>query len=805
MKSLLDIVVAVTGGGAAAGVLGQIAGGLGSVAIKAGTAAAAVAALAVAFTKQAIGVAADAKTMAERVNVSTESFSGLQYATGLANVSASDLQSAFRGLSEWATKAGRDGEDLNELFIEQVEVLSRIPEGAERIAAANDRFGRSAQNLLPIVKAGVTELRAQIKEAKEFGQVISSDFGNNADRFNSNLERMGKLVSGVFLGFADKILPDLIKFSNWVIDTTKSLNLQTRAVEALEAGYNGLKKVAGTVGGQAAGLWSSAYKLWDNSTTAMGSLIHSLRSGMSVTEAIEEASADLAENATRHADQLARIKALGNDVVETNKEAEKVEKSRDLSLGRRIREIQFLLGGEEALNKAGDIARLSGERFDAERKRSLEFQLKGVTELIELTQKEADERARVSGIELNQSGNIPQESFELQKKLNDLMLRRVTLQASLDAIDERARALSTSQAEFQIKKQQLEVSRIEGDNQLRIAEKRRLVVKALQEQLGLYPTLIAALIAELEAASPEEKLRIEERINRLLAERLAISGRIRDTQPQGFIERLSRGLDQLWDKWGQIGSNMADVMVNGVGTSLGMVADQLANVIDGTQEWQEAFARTAKGIVRDIINVSLQWMISRTVTAGLERVFGTERRAAAKQELVLNTANAAASSGSSWGVSAILGLAAFLALMGAVAGFAGAFADGGTVRGPGGPRGDRILAQLSDGEEVTSAGPANRFRGLLKAINSGATNLAQLQPHLPKPDFAARGNYDVALAQAGGGGMAQAPVVNVPPPQVQVMPLHTDREIERYMRSPAGAQWFRDQLSRNRGALGIPS
>lgn len=46
------------------------------------------------------------------------------------------------------------------------------------------------------------------------------------------------------------------------------------------------------------------------------------------------------------------------------------------------------------------------------------------------------------------------------------------------------------------------------------------------------------------------------------------------------------------------------------------------------------------------------------------------------------------------------------------------FATGGPVRGPGGPKDDRIHAMLSDGEFVTNAASTKRHRGLLEAINN---------------------------------------------------------------------------------------
>lgn len=51
--------------------------------------------------------------------------------------------------------------------------------------------------------------------------------------------------------------------------------------------------------------------------------------------------------------------------------------------------------------------------------------------------------------------------------------------------------------------------------------------------------------------------------------------------------------------------------------------------------------------------------------------------------------------------------------------FAGGFADGGMVQGPGGPREDRVIARLSSGEFVVNAASTAKHRAVLEAINAG--------------------------------------------------------------------------------------
>lgn len=71
-------------------------------------------------------------------------------------------------------------------------------------------------------------------------------------------------------------------------------------------------------------------------------------------------------------------------------------------------------------------------------------------------------------------------------------------------------------------------------------------------------------------------------------------------------------------------------------------------------------------------------------------------------------------------------------------------ADGGMVRGPGGPRDDKVQANLSNGEFVVNADATSRNRALLEAINGGSTTagLARMNKQLPG---------SASLTAAGGG------------------------------------------------------
>lgn len=87
-------------------------------------------------------------------------------------------------------------------------------------------------------------------------------------------------------------------------------------------------------------------------------------------------------------------------------------------------------------------------------------------------------------------------------------------------------------------------------------------------------------------------------------------------------------------------------------------------------------------------------------------------------------------------------------------------AGGGSVRGPGGPRDDKIPAMLSDGEYVVNAAATKKNRALLEAINNGrvlrrADGGMISAPSLPSPSRIAS-----AASSQAGPSFTYAPVID---------------------------------------------
>lgn len=91
----------------------------------------------------------------------------------------------------------------------------------------------------------------------------------------------------------------------------------------------------------------------------------------------------------------------------------------------------------------------------------------------------------------------------------------------------------------------------------------------------------------------------------------------------------------------------------------------------------------------------------------------------------------------------------------------GGYSTGGTIRGPGSGTSDSIIARLSNGEEVIRASQAERWRPLLKAINSGRLDSMQLSSDLRAFRYATGGTVGTpAYARSSPGFSVPTPAVS---------------------------------------------
>lgn len=228
----------------------QIAAGIAktSAAIAAGaTAAAGVVAVAV---KSAINRQDQLSKAAQSTGIATARLSELAYAGDLADTSLEDLISSAAKLNRNAVEAangtkaqaeafaalGVSVKDANgfirptdQILSDVAERFSQLEDGARKSALAQEIFGKSGANLLPLLNGGAAGLREAAMEASAFGLVVSSEAGKAAEDFNDNLTRLEKIAQGAANTLAADLLPALVPVSNTLVEVAKqALTLENR-------------------------------------------------------------------------------------------------------------------------------------------------------------------------------------------------------------------------------------------------------------------------------------------------------------------------------------------------------------------------------------------------------------------------------------------------------------------------------------------------------------------------------------------------------------------------------------------------
>jgi phage-related protein len=105
-----------------------------------------------------------------------------------------DTASAFDKLGVKVTDAGGKLRDNEAVFADVITALGRIPNEAERDALSMELFGKSAQELNPLIKAGSAEMARLAQESHEVGAVMS---GENVAAFEELDDTVASLKAGL--------------------------------------------------------------------------------------------------------------------------------------------------------------------------------------------------------------------------------------------------------------------------------------------------------------------------------------------------------------------------------------------------------------------------------------------------------------------------------------------------------------------------------------------------------------------------------------------------------------------------------
>jgi hypothetical protein len=426
MPGLIQLVIGAQNAGALSG-LKQVEGQLQAFAQRAAGALGAAfgAGAIVEFTRRAIDAADAIGKLAQKTGTAIQALSGLGAVAAADDVSLQELQVGLKGLSEWMVKTGQAGRDTTEVLLEQADLFARMPDGAQKVSLAMDRFGRAGQNMIPFLNKGSEAIREQVQEAEEFGAVVGPGFAAQANQFNDNLHRIELIFRGLFNQLARDLLPELNKFLEWVIKVTKEFGLQQGVLGTLVDLY---KVMATSLESVRVGF--EGISIIINNTKDWGvSKLSSFFFGNKVVD-LDKAKLqfELITMALKSAERMEKIRAIGTTKPEKPGTAAPAEADPALQFRYNYELKMLQLAEQQRLVKAAagreDLSIRESQLLQLKRLQDLEIVLNDGLDLA----RDAYDKHIISELEYLQI------ELQVKQKINDIDAQRLTLGKEIDPL-----------------------------------------------------------------------------------------------------------------------------------------------------------------------------------------------------------------------------------------------------------------------------------------------------------------------------------------------------------------------------------
>ena len=207
----------------------KIAGGFAALAIAIAKAEKAL----ISMTKESAAFADNIITLSMQTGQTTEQLQEFSYATELIDVSVDTLQgsltkltnnmqdtingtgnakASFEALGISVTDADGNMRSANDVFYETIDALGDVKNETERDAMAMDIFGRSAQDLNPLIIQGSQTLKAYADEAHNVGYVLDEEALSALGAVDDAYQRLQKSQEGAKNQLSAEFAPYLTEF-----------------------------------------------------------------------------------------------------------------------------------------------------------------------------------------------------------------------------------------------------------------------------------------------------------------------------------------------------------------------------------------------------------------------------------------------------------------------------------------------------------------------------------------------------------------------------------------------------------------
>lgn len=187
---------------------------------------------------------------AQKLGVTTEALSTLEYIAGMSGVSVESLHGAINKLNKAIAEgdpafmamgvsvrdAGGELKTADVILKEMAGKFADYKDGAGKSALAMEAMGKSGADMVPMLNQGADGFVRLAEEAQRMGLVVGGEAAEAAGRFNDTMDRIGKTQQGIATKMAAELLPVLERGATEFELVAKNIDLvsgPTKAVTVL--------------------------------------------------------------------------------------------------------------------------------------------------------------------------------------------------------------------------------------------------------------------------------------------------------------------------------------------------------------------------------------------------------------------------------------------------------------------------------------------------------------------------------------------------------------------------------------------
>ncbi len=187
------------------------------------------------WIRGAINAADETSKLSQRIGVAVKDVAGLQLAFRQAGVgdafaasmakmakSAADGSKAFDAMGISTRAADGTLKTTRQLLGEVADKMATYQDSAAKSALAQEIFGKSGAQLIPLLNAGAKGLEEYDAMAQKLGLTLDENTAKEAEKFNDTLDLIGQGTQGVARQISAQLLPTLTGLAGQFFDSMTS-------------------------------------------------------------------------------------------------------------------------------------------------------------------------------------------------------------------------------------------------------------------------------------------------------------------------------------------------------------------------------------------------------------------------------------------------------------------------------------------------------------------------------------------------------------------------------------------------------